>query len=81
MTSMLVPLHGANRGVSRVLQTMSLTTRLSPAAALAVEHTIGRIRRYQAITMTDRNHRQDHTARVRAIAGLANRQIEARLMR
>jgi hypothetical protein len=43
------------------------------------EHTIGRMRRYQSITQTDRNHRRDHTARVCAIAGLVNRQIAHRL--
>jgi hypothetical protein len=41
---------------------------------IVVEHSIGRMRRYQSITQTDRNHRQQHTARVRAVAGLVNRQ-------
>lgn len=41
---------------------------------IVVEHTIGRMRRYQAITQMDRNHRQGHTARTRAVAGLVNRQ-------
>ncbi len=41
---------------------------------IVVEHTIGRMRRYQSITQLDRNHRQYHTARVRAVAGLVNRQ-------
>ncbi len=41
---------------------------------IVVEHTIGRMRRYQSITQLDRNHRQQHTARVRAVAGLVNRQ-------
>jgi hypothetical protein len=41
---------------------------------IVVEHTIGRMRRYQSITQLDRNHRQGHTARVRAVAGLVNRQ-------
>jgi hypothetical protein len=40
-----------------------------------VEHTIGRMRRYQAITQPDREHRRHHTARVRAVAGLVNRQL------
>ncbi len=40
---------------------------------IVVEHTIGRMRRYQSITQLDRNHRQGHTARVRAVAGLVNR--------
>jgi len=42
------------------------------------EHTIGRLRRYQGLTQTDRHHRNNHTARVRAVAGLVNRQIRAR---
>ena len=41
---------------------------------LVVEHTIGRMRRYQSITQPDRNHREQHTARVRSVAGLVNRQ-------
>jgi len=41
---------------------------------IVVEHTIGRMRRSQSITQADRNHRQHHTARVRAVAGLVNRQ-------
>jgi hypothetical protein len=41
---------------------------------IVVEHTIGRMRRYQSITQLDRNHREQHTARVRAVAGLVNRQ-------
>jgi hypothetical protein len=46
---------------------------------VGVEHTIGRMRRYQAVTQTDRHHRTCHTARVRAVAGLANWQIDHRL--
>lgn len=45
---------------------------------IIVENTIGRMRRYQAITQPDRQHRQQHTARVVAVAGLANRQIRSR---
>jgi hypothetical protein len=46
---------------------------------IKVEHTIGRVRRYQAVAQTDRHHRRNHTARVVAIAGLVNRQITSRL--
>jgi hypothetical protein len=46
---------------------------------IVVEHTIGRIRRYQALTQTDRHHRHHHTARVRAVAGLVNCQFDHRL--
>ena len=45
---------------------------------IIVEQTIGRLRRYEAITQTDRHHRQHHTQRVVAIAGLVNRQIAHR---
>jgi hypothetical protein len=45
---------------------------------ITVEHTIGRLRRYEAVTQTDRHHRQLHTERVVAIAGLVNRQITHR---
>ena len=41
---------------------------------IVVEHSIGRMRRYQSLTQMDRNHRQQHTPRVRAVAGLVNRQ-------
>jgi hypothetical protein len=43
---------------------------------IIVEHSIGRLRRYQSLSQTDRNHRQNHTARVRAVAGLVNRRID-----
>lgn len=45
---------------------------------IIVEHTIGRLRRYQALSQTDRNHRRFHTARTCAVAGLVNRQIRSR---
>jgi DDE superfamily endonuclease len=45
---------------------------------IIVEHTIGRMRRYQALTQIDRHHRHHHTARVRAVAGLVNRQFAHR---
>lgn len=42
---------------------------------MVVEHGIGRLRRYQALTHTDRHFRKGHTARVRAVAGLVNRML------
>ena len=42
---------------------------------VVVEHTIGRLRRYQALSQVDRHHRTTHTARVRAVAGLVNRRL------
>lgn len=44
---------------------------------IVVEHGIGRLRRYQALTQTDRHHRH-HSGRVRAVAGLVNRQLRGR---
>ena len=38
-----------------------------------VEHAIGRMRRYQAVTQRDRHHRWGITSRNRAVAGLVNR--------
>jgi hypothetical protein len=46
---------------------------------IKVEHTIGRMRRYQSLSQLDRHHRQNHSARTRAVAGLVNRQIRSRL--
>jgi len=42
---------------------------------IVVEHRIGRLRHYQALTQTDRHHRRRHTSRVRAVAGLVNRRL------
>lgn len=46
---------------------------------IVVEHSIGRMRRYQSLNQTDRHHRRDHSARTRAVAGLVNRQIRSRV--
>jgi hypothetical protein len=46
---------------------------------IKVEHTIGRMRRYQSLSQTDRHHRCKHSLRTRAVAGLVNRQIRSRL--
>jgi hypothetical protein len=46
---------------------------------IGVENTINRLRRYQALAQTDRQHRQQHTARVCAVAGLVNRQFGHRM--
>ena len=45
---------------------------------IRAEHTIGRMRRYQCLSQLDRHHRKKHSMRTRAVAGLVNRQIEAR---
>jgi hypothetical protein len=51
--------------------------RLFSHFRIIVEHTIGRMRRFQAITQRDRHHRRYHAARTRAIAGLVNRHLIA----
>jgi hypothetical protein len=45
---------------------------------IVVEHTIGRLRRYEALTHTDRHRRRGHRARVRAVAGPVNRRLRHR---
>lgn len=66
--------HGKPRPDEDVLYNTAFSRR-----RIVVENTIGRMRRYQSITQTDRNHRQLHASRVAAIAGLVNRQIAARM--
>jgi DDE superfamily endonuclease/Helix-turn-helix of DDE superfamily endonuclease len=43
---------------------------------ITVEHAIGRLRRFQALTAVNRHGRQGHAARVRAAAGLVNRMLD-----
>ncbi len=45
---------------------------------IPVEHTIGQLRQFQALSQMDRHHRNHHTARVRAVAGLVNRRRRLR---
>lgn len=66
------------RGKPRPAEDVAYNTAFS-RRRIIVENTIGRMRRYQSITQTDRNHRQWHMPRVVAIAGLVNRQIAHRL--
>jgi DDE superfamily endonuclease/Helix-turn-helix of DDE superfamily endonuclease len=49
------------------------------ARRIMVEHTLRYMRAYQSITHMDRHHRQMHTERVNAIAGLVNRRLHSRL--
>jgi DDE superfamily endonuclease/Helix-turn-helix of DDE superfamily endonuclease len=46
---------------------------------ITVEHAIGRLRRYQALTAVNRHGRKGHAARVRAVAGLVNRMLAQRV--
>lgn len=48
---------------------------------IVVEHSIGRLRWYESLKQVDRQHRENHTARVVSVAGLVNRQIRHRLLR
>jgi hypothetical protein len=40
-----------------------------------VEHSIGRLRRFKAVAEVDRHHQRNHAGRVKAVAGLVNRQL------
>jgi hypothetical protein len=66
------------RGRPRPPEDVAYNTAFS-RRRIIVENTIGRLRRYQSLTQTDRQHRQNHTARVCAIAGLVNRQLACRM--
>jgi hypothetical protein len=65
--------RGKERPPEDVAYNRALARRRIP-----VEHSIGKLRRYQSLTQMDRHHRQKHTARVCAVAGLVNRQIKHR---
>jgi hypothetical protein len=43
---------------------------------IGVEHAIGRLRRYQALSAVNRHGREGHEARVRAVAGLVSRMLD-----
>jgi hypothetical protein len=66
------------RGQPRPLEDGVYNTAFS-RRRIIVENTIGRLRRYQSLTQTDRQHRQHHRDRVCAVAGLVNRQIACRM--
>jgi len=65
------------RGKPRPAEDIAYNTEFS-RRRIIVENSIGRLRRYRAVTDTDRHHRTLHTPRVAAIAGLVNRQIQHR---
>ena len=48
---------------------------------VVVEHSIRRLRRFEALSQTDRHRRAGHTARVCAVAGLVNRRLARRQRR
>jgi hypothetical protein len=67
------------RGKPRPAEDAAYNTAFSQVR-IVVEHSIGRVRGYKALSHIDRHHRQLHEERVQAACGLANRQIEARLL-
>jgi DDE superfamily endonuclease/Helix-turn-helix of DDE superfamily endonuclease len=66
------------RGQPRPAEDVAYNTAFS-RRRIIVENTIGRLRRYQSLTQTDRQHRQNHASRVCAVAGLVNRQLACRM--
>jgi len=67
------------RGTDRPPEDVAYNTAFS-RRRISVDNTHARLRRYQCLRQTDRNHRPNHTQRVRAVAGLVNRQISSRLL-
>jgi DDE superfamily endonuclease/Helix-turn-helix of DDE superfamily endonuclease len=65
------------RGKERPRQDRQFNGALSQRR-IVVEHGIGKLRRYQAVTAVDRHHRRGAGARVRAIVGLVNLVIDLR---
>lgn len=65
------------RGQPRPVADVAYNTAFS-RRRIVVEHTIGRLRRFQSLTQLDRQQRRGHTARVRAVAGLVNRHLDRR---
>jgi hypothetical protein len=68
------------RGQPRPAADIAYNTAFS-RRRIVVEHTIGRLRRFQSLSQTDRQQRREHTARVRAVAGLVNRCLDRRQRR
>ena len=66
------------RGQPRPADDVAYNTAFS-RRRIVVEHTIRRVRCYESLTHSDRHHRCGHTTRVRAVAGLVNRQIGQRM--
>jgi hypothetical protein len=65
------------RGQPRPAADIAYNTAFS-RRRIVVEHSIGRLRRFQSLNQTDRHQRRGHTARVRAVAGLVNRSLDRR---
>lgn len=64
------------RGKPRPAEDIAYNTAFA-RRRVKVEHSIGQLRSYQALSQTDRHHRRQYTTRVRAVAGLVNRRLAA----
>jgi hypothetical protein len=62
------------RGRERPAEEIAFNTAFA-RRRVKVEHRIGRLRSYQALSQVDRHHRRGHQRRVIAVAGLLNRQL------
>jgi hypothetical protein len=62
------------RGQERPAEDRAYNRALS-RRRVKVEHAIGRMRRYRALSHVNRHSRDGHTGRVRAVAGLVNRML------
>jgi hypothetical protein len=67
------------RGKPRPEEDIAYNTAFSQRRII-VEHTIGRLRRYEALNRMDRHHRRQHESRVVAVAGLVNHQLRSRFV-
>ncbi|MEZ4869297.1 MAG: transposase family protein [Caldilineaceae bacterium] len=65
------------RGHPRTPAAIAFNTALS-RRRIIVEHSIGRLRRFESLAHMDRQHRHHHTARVVAVADLVNRRLRLR---
>jgi hypothetical protein len=67
------------RAKPRPLQDVAYNTAFARRRVI-VEHTLNRMRRYEAVTQTDRHHRRCHATRVVAVALLVNHQLRSRFV-
>ena len=65
------------KGRPRTSEQIAFNTAFS-RRRIIVEHSIGRLRRFESLAQTDRQHRQNHTTRITAVAGLVNRRLRLR---
>src|SRR5437763_1312419 len=65
-------------GLAVIVDTFEQRVQRPGRRRVVVEHAIGRLRRFQALSQVDRHRRRGHAARVRAVAGLVNRLLDER---